>query len=231
MTINNLASYLDFGMHQANTTEQDIHNVCNKVLEYQFHAAFVNPYYVTLTKKLLGDKAKVGTVISFPLGQETMTTKIASTQEAIKNGADALDIVLNVAFLKEHAWEKSLDEMQTLVGAAREIREDVIVKFIPETGFLTPDEIKKAAELMVQAGADYFKTCSGFGPRGATIEDVKLVRQAVGDQIKIKVAGGIVDYDQAIAFIQAGANAIGTSRAVEIITKQKGLAMPSRQSE
>ena len=107
--------------------------------------------------------------------------------------------------------------MNQLTTAAKTITPQIIVKFIIETGYLTPNEIKRAALTVLQSGADFVKTCSGMGPRGATLEDVKLIRQAVGSQIKIKVAGGIATHAQALAFIQAGADRIGTSKAVEIV--------------
>jgi len=109
--------------------------------------------------------------------------------------------------------------MKAVNTAAKEIRRNVIVKFIIETGFLTDEEIKKASELVLKSGADFVKTCSGWGPRGARLEDVKLIREAIGDKIKIKVAGGIDTYQEAVDFINAGASRIGTSRAAEIVTK------------
>lgn len=217
------AHYLDLADHSPTTTEHNVKKLCHAVLEYNFNSAFINPCYIHLAKKLFKENdhpAKtVGTVISFPLGQETMSMKLTSIREAIKLGVDELDTSLNVAFIKEARWEKCLEEMLEIVETAREEHPNIIVKFIPETGYLTQFEIQRTAELMVQAGTDFFKTCSGMGPRGATIEDVRLVRQAVGDQIKIKVAGGIATYQQAHAFIQAGADRIGTSKAVEIITE------------
>jgi len=111
--------------------------------------------------------------------------------------------------------------MKAVNTAAKEIRRNVIVKFIIETGFLTDEEIKKASELVLKSGADFIKTCSGWGPRGARLEDVKLIREAIGDKIKIKVAGGIDTYQEAVDFINAGANRIGTSKAIEIITNIK----------
>ncbi|HEV2601794.1 MAG TPA: hypothetical protein VGT41_05900 [Candidatus Babeliales bacterium] len=109
--------------------------------------------------------------------------------------------------------------MAELILCVRAVNPHIIVKCIPETGYLTADEIKKTAEVMVKAGADFFKTCSGMGPRGATVEDVQLVRAAVGSAIKIKVAGGISDYQTACTFIAAGADRIGTSHAIEIVTE------------
>jgi deoxyribose-phosphate aldolase len=213
--MDNIAAYLDLANHHPNSTEADIKILCEKVAKYGFNSAFVNPHHVVLAKSY---GIKVGTVVSFPLGQELLRIKIDSCLEAIAADADELDVSLNVGYLKEHAWEKSLDEMVKIVTAVKN-NKNAIVKFIPETGFLTPEEIKKSAELIAESGADFFKTCSGLGPRGATIEDVKLVREAIGDKLKIKVAGGVETYEQAVAFIEAGADRIGTSHAVEIIER------------
>ncbi len=215
----NLNTYLDLANHHQNATEEDVRTVCQNVVRYKLNAAFVNPHYVELARELLGGNGKVGTVVSFPLGQETLALKQASARAALTSGVDELDISLNVAYIKEGKWQESLLEMKTIVQAVREISSGKIVKFIPETGFLTSDEIKKVAELILESGADFFKTTSGMGPRGATIEDVRTVREAVGEKLKIKVAGGIDSFAEAVAFIEAGANRIGSSKAVEIITK------------
>ncbi len=214
----NIASFLDLANHHPNSTEQDIKELCQKVLQYGFNAAFVNPFYIQLAKE---QGVKVGTVISFPLGQETLSVKSGCAESYASLGADELDVSLNVGYLKTGKWTESLVEMKAVVQAARSINSIIIIKFIPETGYLTDDEIKKTAEIMADSGADFFKTCSGLGPRGATIEDVKLVREAIGNKLKIKVAGGVETYDQARAFIDVGADRIGTSHAVEIVTQTK----------
>ncbi|MFI5333024.1 MAG: deoxyribose-phosphate aldolase [Candidatus Babeliales bacterium] len=213
----NFASYLDFACHGADTTQQDIEQLCHKVLNYEFNSAYVNPCYIREAKNIVRDQSNVGTVVSFPLGQDIFSIKVTATKEALLAGADELDVVLNIGYIKEHLWEKCYEEMKILVKTIKDFDSTRIVKFIPETGYLTSDEIKKIAELMVKSGADFFKTCSGYGPRGATLQDVHLIRAAVGDAIKIKVAGGIFTYEQAADFIQAGVNRIGTSHAVEII--------------
>lgn len=216
-TIGNIAPYLDFASHRADTTQKMVDYLCEQALHYGFNSAFVNPCYVQYAKNKVRNTKKVGTVVSFPLGQDVFSVKVLSLQESLRQGADELDVVLNVAFIKEHQWQKCYEEMATLVSMVRDFASDRIIKFIPETGYLTPDEIKKVAELMVKAKADFFKTCSGYGPRGATVEDVKLIRAAVGNDIKIKVAGGISSYEKAVEFLQAGAQRIGTSKAIEII--------------
>lgn len=206
---------LDLANHHADATAAQIRDLCQKVLQYGFNSAFVNPCHVALAKSL---GVRVGTVVSFPLGQELLRIKCLSAIEALAAGADELDISLNVGLIKAGDWEGSLSEMTKIVKLVRLNRPQAIIKFIPETGYLTPEEIKKTAELILKSGADFFKTCSGMGPRGATVEDVELVKAAVGDKLKIKVAGGITTYDEAIKFISAGASRIGTSHAVEILT-------------
>ncbi len=215
--ISNLSTYLDLANHHADATPDAIQALCANVVKYHFNAAFVNAYYVPLAKSLVGDAGKVGTVISFPLGQDTLVTKVAAAQNAAQLGVDELDISLNVGLLKTARWDESLDEMVKLVAAVKTIDQHKIVKFILETGYLTPDEIAHGSQLVLQSGADFVKTCSGMGPRGVTIEDVQIIKKTIGDQIKIKVAGGVTTYDQAIQLIEAGASRIGTSKAVEIL--------------
>lgn len=214
----NLASYLDLANHHANATQADIKDICEKVKKYGFNAAFVNPCYIEFAKS---QEVKVGTVISFPLGQETLSVKTGCTESYASLGADELDVSLNVGYLKSGKWTESLVEAKAIVQIAKSINDKIIVKFIPECGYLTDDEIKKVAEVILDSGADFFKTCSGMGPRGTILNDVKIAKEIIGDKIKIKVAGGIETYDQATEFINAGASRIGTSHAVEIVTGEK----------
>ncbi len=213
-----LAKYLDLANHHQHATSNDIKFICEKVLEYGFHTAFVNPFYVSYAKSIIGDKASVGTVISFPLGQETLNTKILSAQEAVKNGADELDISMNVGLFKEKKYDQVLEEFRKIIDSVKKVeKKHTIVKFIIETGCLTSEEIEKASLLVLESGADFVKTCSGMGPRGASFEDVKIIKKAIGDKIKIKVAGGIGAYSQALEFIKLGVSRIGSSKAIEII--------------
>lgn len=215
------AQYLDLANHHADATEEQIREVCEKVKQYGFHTAFVNSCYVLLAREVLGDQGKVGTVISFPLGQDSQDVKILAAVSAVRAGADELDVSMNVGLFKMGKEDLVLEEMKAIVSAAKEIKATTIVKFIIETGLLTDEEIKKASLLVLQSGADFVKTCSGYGPRGATVKDVQLIKEVVGDKIKIKVAGGISDYQNAAALIAAGAIRIGTSKAVEIIEEIK----------
>ena len=216
-----LASYLDLANHRANATFADVENICDKVKQYGFNAAFVNPYFVAFAKQKMGATGKVGTVVSFPLGQEILDQKITNAKAAAMAGADELDVSLNVGLIKAGQWEDLLAEMRSIVKAVKTIDNKKIVKFILETGYLTDDEIKKSAVLVLQSGADFVKTNSGMGPRGVTVRDIEIIKQAVGDKIKIKAAGGVDTYDEAIAIINAGASRIGTSKAIEIVTAVK----------
>lgn len=208
------AKYLDLANHHQDATWADIQKICQSVLEYGFNSAFMNPCYVREAKDYMQGKGKVGTVVSFPLGQELLEVKLETVRKALRDGADELDVSLNVGYFKEGKWAVSEEEMKEIVRQVREIKEEAIVKFIIETGCLTSEEVKKASELVLESGADFIKTCSGMGPRGATLEDVDLIKSAIGEKIKIKVAGGIDTLEEALAFLDRGAVRIGTSHAV-----------------
>ncbi len=212
-----LAFHLDLANHHPNATPQDIKKLCSLVLKHKFHTAFVNSCYVSLARQYLKNKAKVGTVISFPLGQDSLCLKTNGVKDALKNGVDELDISMNVGLFKAGKYQATLKEMRTLVKTARKTKKHAIIKFIIETGYLTPEEIAKASTLVVSSKADFVKTCSGYGPRGASLSDVLTIKKAIGNKAKIKVAGGISSTKQALAFLKAGAHRIGTSHAVEII--------------
>ncbi len=212
-----LAQHLDFANHHADATAGDIRALCAAVLRYGFHSAFVNQHHVALTKRLLRGSAAAGTVISFPLGQDAAAAKVDAAIHAARSGADELDISMNVGLFRERKYALVLKEMQQVVRAAKRIKPRILVKFIIETGYLSDSEIKKASQLVVQSGADFVKTCSGYGPRGASLQDVRLIKAAIGNKAKIKVAGGISTTAQALAFLQAGAHRIGTSHAPQIV--------------
>lgn len=215
--LKNLAAYLDLANHHPSATPQEIKTLCQTVLKYKFNSAFVNPYYVKLAKEVIGQGSKVGTVVSFPLGQDTLVSKIKLALESAGNGADELDICANVGLLKGGLEDDYSQEMKEIVKRVKDDNAEVIVKFIIETGYLTDQEIKKASLLVLDSGADFVKTCSGMGPRGASVKDIQLIREAVGQKIKVKAAGGIETRAQAIQLIEAGADRLGTSHAVEIV--------------
>lgn len=211
-----LAQYLDFANHHQEATPDDIKKLCQAVREYGFHSAFVNPCYVTLAKSLL-KSGIVGTVIAFPLGQETKEIKVAAALDAIQNGADELDMAMNTGLFKAGRALQVLEEMKILVAKVKLLRPATVVKFIIETGLLTNEEIKKAATLIQKAKADFVKICSGMGPRGASLEDVDLVKSIVDKKLKIKVAGGVDTYQETVSFIKKGVSRIGTSHAPAIV--------------
>lgn len=213
-----LVKFLDLANHHPQATPEDIKALCQKVAKYGFHTAFVNPCYVSLAKDCLKTvKGLVGTVVAFPLGQETKDIKVMTAIKAVRDGADELDVSMNVGLFKVGEEAKVLEEMKAIIEGAKNIKKNTIVKFIIETGLLTDEEIKKASQLVLASGADFVKTCSGMGPRGASLKDVELIKKAIGDQIKIKVAGGIDSLQEALDFIKAGAVRIGTSKALEIV--------------
>jgi deoxyribose-phosphate aldolase len=217
----NLASYLDFANHHQDATPQEIKRLCQLVKKFNFHGAFVNPSYISLAKEFLKGEGVVGTVISFPLGQDSQDIKILAAIDGAKRGADELDVSMNVGLFKAGESHQVLAEMKAIVEAVKNIKRNVLLKFIIETGFLTDEEIKEASNLVLQSGADFVKTNSGWGPRGASLKDVALIREAIDNKIKIKVAGGIDTYQEAIDFISAGVDRIGTSKAVEIIKEAR----------
>lgn len=232
-TVKDLALHLDLANHHANATEEDVKKLCADVITYGFNAAFINPCHIALAKKTLAGRAKVGTAISFPLGQDTTESKIAASISAVKDGADELDIVPNNALLLDQNLNTYQAQLTQIISSIRAVRKETIIKFILETGDLSPlpalspspqevsqgsERIKAGARCILASGADFVKICSGMGLRGASLEDVRLVKGAVGTApIKIKVAGGIDTLEETMSFLAAGAHRIGTSKAVEIM--------------
>lgn len=214
-----LAGFLDLANHHQDATSEAIKKLCEKVKKYGFHAVFVNPCYIRLARELLGDSGVVGSVVSFPLGQDNRDVKVLAAIDAVRCSANELDVCMNVGLFKSGKTDEVLAEMKAIVEAVKNIKPKAVVKFIIETGCLTAEEIKKASLLVLESGADYVKTCSGMGPRGASLDDVKIIKEAIGDKIKIKVAGGIDTLQEATDFISAGVSRIGTSKAVEIINE------------
>jgi len=217
-----LASFLDLANHHAEADYSDIEVVCGRVFNYGFNAAFVNPFYVYFAKEysreVFKKKIKIGTVIAFPLGQETLEIKLVATKDAVKNGADEIDVSTNTGLLNFGQDSQYLEELKQIVNEVKNQKKETVVKFIIETGLIIFEgRIKAAAEMILRSGADFVKVCSGMGPRGASLKDVELVKSAVGDKIKIKVAGGIDTYQEAMDFIKAGVDRIGTSKAIEIL--------------
>ncbi|AZR74791.1 deoxyribose-phosphate aldolase [Anoxybacter fermentans] len=207
---------IDHTLLKPNATEDDIRKLCEEAKKYGFASVCVNPAYVALASKLLrGTGVKVCTVVGFPLGATTTTTKVIETRDAIANGATEIDMVINVGALKSGNNALVKRDIEEVVEAARG---RAIVKVILETSLLTDEEKVRACLLSKYAGAHFVKTATGFGPGGATVEDVALMRKTVGNEMGVKASGGIRDLKTARAMIDAGATRIGASASVAIVT-------------
>lgn len=210
-----LARLIDHTLLKPEATQEQIAVLCLEAVEHNFCSVCINPYWVSIVANLLqGSPVKVCTVIGFPLGATTTRTKALEAEEAIAQGANEVDMVLNVGAFKSGAYDLVINDIKAVVRSAQG---KAIVKVILETGLLNETEKIKASELSVEAGANFVKTSTGFGPGGATVEDISLMRRTVGPEIGVKASGGVRDYDTAVAMIIAGASRIGTSSGVKII--------------
>ena len=210
--------YIDHTLLKPEATQAMIDKLCAEAKEHDFASVCVNPYWVKRSAELLaGTDVKVCTVIGFPLGASTTEVKAAETRDAIRSGATEVDMVLNVGALKSG----DLEMVKADVAAVKQAAGDVLLKVILETGLLTDEEKDTACKLCVEAGADYVKTSTGFGPGGATVEDIALMRKTVGADVGVKASGGVRDGEAALAMIEAGASRIGTSSGVSIVTGAK----------
>jgi len=226
MIRNEVAKYIDHAVLKPNHTDDDVRKACEMAKRWNIASVCVKPCHVLLAKKLLeGSDVKVCTVIGFPNGSTTTATKAFETIGAIMNGASEIDMVMNVGKLisgDEH-YDHILNDIKQVVNICHS--ENVICKVIIETSLLTDDLMVKACELVKQAGADYVKTSTGFNGGGATLEDIALMKNTVGNQVKIKASGGIKTYEQAVAFIEAGCSRLGTSSTKEILSGGEGKEM------
>lgn len=210
---------IDHTLLKPDATKEMIEVLCNEAKENEFAAVCVNPYYVKMAKGLLeGSKVKVATVIGFPLGANTKEVKTFETINAIENGSDEIDMVINVAALKNKEHDVVREDIKAVVNGAGD---KAIVKVIIETCLLTDEEKVIACKLSRKAGADFVKTSTGFSTGGATVEDVKLMKETIGDDLQIKASGGIRDYETAKAMVEAGASRIGASASVKIVKGEK----------
>ena len=202
---------------KATASRSDIEKLCKDAVHHGFGCVCVNPIYVKLTSQLLkGSDVKVCSTVGFPFGATLPEIKALEAIKAVENGAQELDMVINLSALKSGNYEAVKEDIAAVVDAKR-LDERIIVKVIIETACLTDEEKVVACKLAKDAGADFVKTCTGFFGKGATVEDVRLMRQTVGEAMGVKAAGGIRTYADAVAMIRAGANRIGTSTAVQII--------------
>lgn len=205
---------IDHTCLKQNATKEDIIKLCNEAKEFDFMSVCVNPDYVELCSSLLkGSDVKVCTVIGFPLGANTTEVKTLETVDAIKNGADEIDMVINVSWIKNKQFDLVLKEIKALRG----VSQGKILKVILETCLLEDEEIVKACELSKEAGADYVKTSTGFSTGGATVHAVELMRKTVGPDMGVKASGGVRSHEDLVAMVEAGATRIGTSSGCKII--------------
>lgn len=209
-----LNKYIDHTILKPEITQEQVEKILSEAKEYDFASVCVNPTWVSLAAESLKDSdVKVCTVIGFPLGANTSAVKAFETKDAIANGADEIDMVINVGALKAGNDALVLDDIKAVVDASG----DKLVKVIIEACLLTDDEKVRACQLSKEAGADYVKTSTGFSTGGATVADVTLMRKTVGPDMGVKASGGARSYEDAIAFIEAGASRIGASSGVAIM--------------
>ena len=212
----NLAKYVDHTLLKQDATRDQIKLLCEEAAEHHFASVCVNPYWVSYASELLADsEAKVCTVIGFPLGANTTATKVFETKNAIENGANEIDMVINVGELKAKNYEFVQEDIAAVVEASHP---NQIVKVIIETCLLTKEEIVKACELSVAANADFVKTSTGFSTGGATVEDVKLMKETVGDKALVKASGGVRSLEDAKNMIAVGADRLGTSSGIALVS-------------
>lgn len=221
LTPQQLANYFDHTNLKPYASTEDFKILCADADRYGFKMVAINSVPVKLCAELLKDSpVHVGAAISFPLGQTTIETKVFETQNAIANGADEIDYVINIGELKNGNLSYIEEEMRRIVTVCREA--NVLSKVIFENCYLTKDEIRQLCEIAVRVKPDFIKTSTGFGTGGATVEDVRLMKECVGDAVKVKAAGGIRDLETCLAMIEAGAERIGSSSSIQIVeTYQK----------
>jgi deoxyribose-phosphate aldolase len=213
-TKKNLASIIDHTNLHPDATNKDIEQLCKEAIEWGTAAVCVAPYYVEKCKNILAKTdIKVCTVIGFPLGANKTEVKTLEAKESLKDGADELDMVINIGALKSSDYTPVFQDIKQIA----ELAEDNILKVILETALLTDKEIIRACEIAEEAGADFVKTSTGFAKEGATVKNVKLMRNTVGSRLGVKAAGGIKTYEQAQKMVEAGANRIGASSSGQII--------------
>ena len=216
MKLSEILARCDHTLLGQTATWEDIKAICDDGIKYSTASVCIPAAYVREAKEYVGDRLQICTVIGFPNGYSTTATKVFECADAIKNGADEIDTVINIGYLKSARYDEILDELKQLKATCG----DKILKVIIETCLLTDDEKVKMCEIVTLSGADYIKTSTGFSTGGATREDVALFAANVGADVKIKAAGGIASLEDAEAFIALGADRLGTSRIVKIAKNQ-----------
>ena len=219
MDVKDILKKCDHTLLAPEATWEQIQGICDDGIKYGTASVCIPPSFIKRAKDYVGDSLCLCTVIGFPNGYNTTAVKVFETKDAVENGADEIDMVINIGLLKEKNYDAVLEEIKAIRGAC----EGKILKVIIETCLLTDEEIAKMCELVVAAGADYIKTSTGFSKEGATFHAVELMKKGVGDKAKVKAAGGISSLEDAEHFIELGADRLGTSRVVKIVkTGEKG---------
>ncbi len=213
-----LASYIDHTLLKPTATSADIVKLCVEAKEYSFYAVCINPVFIPLAKtELAGSAVKIATVCGFPLGAISSEQKAQEARLSIKAGADEIDMVIHIGAALEGRWEA----VEADVRAVREATQDFVLKVIIETSYLSDEQKRQATEASVLGGADFVKTSTGFGPSGATKEDVKLMQNIIAGRAQIKAAGGVRSAEDAWAMIEAGATRLGTSGGVALVAGER----------
>ncbi|MFI1743348.1 deoxyribose-phosphate aldolase [Thalassobellus sediminis] len=213
-----ISQYIDYSLLKPTATEREIINFCNEAIKNNFYSVCINSYYVSLAKQLLEKTdVKVCTIVGFPLGAMSTTSKVFEAKKAIENGADEIEVVMNLGLLKSKNYVsvlKDISDVKLAIGKKP-------LKVIIEISELNKNEIIKACEISLDAKADFIKTSTGFSKSGATLTAVKIIKKTIKDNANIKAYGGINDLDTALKFIEAGADRIGTSTLIKDLTKNK----------
>ena len=218
MDIKNILSKCDHTLLAQTSTWVQIKKICDDGMKYATASVCIPPSFVKRAKEYVGDKLAICTVIGFPNGYCTTAVKVFETADAVKNGADEIDMVINIGDLKDGKDDEVREEIRQIKAACN----GKLLKVIIETCLLTEDEKIRMCKLVTEAGADYIKTSTGFSTAGATLDDVKLMYANVGEGVLVKAAGGISNLDDAQAFIDAGASRLGTSRVVKAVQGIEG---------
>lgn len=218
MDVKNILARCDHTLLKQESTWAQIKEICDDGMKYACASVCIPAGYVKQAAEYVGDELKICTVIGFPNGYSTTTVKVFETEDAIKNGADEIDMVINIGWAKDGRWEDILEEIKAIKSSCA----GRILKVIIEACLLTPKEKIKLCEVVSQSGADYIKTSTGFSTGGATREDVALFREHVASHVKIKAAGGITSMQDAEDFVALGADRLGTSRIVKLVKGMDG---------
>lgn len=212
MELSQILTYVDHTLLKPEATFSDIKAICDDAMRFNTASVCIPPSYVKACADYCGGKMKICTVIGFPNGYNTTAVKVFETEDAIKNGADEIDMVINIGMLKDRRYDDVLNEIKAVKDACG----DKILKVIIETCLLSDDEKIKMCEIVTEAGADFIKTSTGFSTAGATFADIELFSKHIGKNVKMKAAGGIKSLDDAEKFISLGAERLGTSRIVAL---------------